>query len=333
MAKVRICTFNCENLFVRSKFFPLPPGIKSKKAPRADVAKGLGYLPTAYSRNYNLYRDEARVLTALALKRGNKNPYADICCLQEVENMQALRTFNDTHLKKAYPYRLLVDSHDPRLIDVAVLSKYPVAGAVTHMDEKDGKNYLFSRDCLEVNFDINGKRLALFVNHLKSKYATTPGQKANADKRRQMQAERVVEILKERFPGGSYDTSNFAVLGDLNDAPFSDFLSPLVKDAGLENVIDRLPEEERWTHWWDSKNLVSQLDYILLSPSLSHSTAYAKPEIERKGISSKRKKSYLALPGDKKGQEVDFTFKRFDGVTNETEASDHCPVFFELSLP
>ena len=78
---------------------------------------------------------------------------------------------------------------------------------------------------------------------------------------------------------------------------------------------------------------MSQLDYILLSPSLSKSAAGTKPEIERRGISSKRKKSYLALPGDKKGQQIDFTFERFDGVTKETDASDHCPVFFELSLP
>lgn len=333
MAKVRICTFNCENLFVRNKFFSLPPGIKSKKAPKADIAKGLGYLPEAYAKNYNLYKDEARALTALALTRGNKNPYADICCLQEVENMQALRTFNDTHLKKGYPYRLLIDSHDQRLIDVAVLSKYPITGSVTHMDEKKGQNYIFSRDCLEVNFDVNGKQLTLFVNHLKSKYARTPEEKANADKRRQKQAERVVEILKERFPGNSYGASNFAVLGDLNDSSFSDFLSPLVKQARLENIVDRLSGAERWTHWWGGKNLVSQLDYILLSPSLSKSTGGTKPEIERRGISSKRKKSYLALPGDKKGPDVDFTFNRFDGVTEETDASDHCPVFFELSLP
>ncbi len=332
MAKVRICTFNCENLFVRSKSFPLPPGIKSKKAPKADIAKGFGYQPMAYAKYYNLYNDEARVLTALALTRGNKNPYADICCLQEVENMQALRTFNDAHLKKAYPYRLLIDSHDLRLIDVAVLSKYPITGSVTHMDEKKGPSYIFSRDCLEVDFDVNGKPLTLFVNHLKSKYARTPHEKANADKRRKRQAERVVDILKDRFPGGSYNASNFAVLGDLNDAPFSDSLSPLVKEARLENVVDRLPETERWTHWWGSKNLVSQLDYILLSPSLSKSAEGTAPEIERRGISSKRKKSYLALAGDKKGPEVDFTFTRFDGVTKETDASDHCPVFFELSL-
>ncbi len=330
MKKVTICTFNVENLFVRYKFAPLPPGIKSRKAPQADVIKGFGYLPSVFSK-YNLYKEEARVMTALALTQGSTS-YPDICCLQEVESMQALRTFNDSYLKRQYPYSMLIDSHDPRLIDIGVLSKYPISKVVSHMDEKDkGGHYLFSRDCLEVTFDINGKSLTLFVNHLKSKYGKTQEDKDKSDSRRKMQAKRVTEILSQRFPKTAYKTELFAVIGDFNDHPDSESVSPLVGDSGLENVIERLPEKDRWTHWWSGKNLVGQLDYILLSPALSDKSS-GKPEIERRGISAKRKKSYFALPGEEKGQAVDFTFERFDGVTDEVDASDHCPVFLELKL-
>ncbi|MEW6088088.1 MAG: hypothetical protein AB1498_07265 [bacterium] len=76
---------------------------------------------------------------------------------------------------------------------------------------------------------------------------------------------------------------------------------------------------------------MSQLDYILLSPALSKKSR-GLPIIERRGLSSQKKKSYLALPGDKKGQEIDFSFERFKGVTCEIDASDHCPVFFTLDL-
>lgn len=61
MGKVNICTFNVENLFLRYSFFPLPPGIVSKKAPKADLLKGLGYLPMALIKNYKLYNDSDRV--------------------------------------------------------------------------------------------------------------------------------------------------------------------------------------------------------------------------------------------------------------------------------
>lgn len=66
-----------------------------------------------------------------------------------------------------------------------------------------------------------------------------------ARKRRKVQADKVSSILKERFPGEEYNSKPFAVLRDFNDSPESEFVSPLVKDAGLENVIDRLPVEER----------------------------------------------------------------------------------------
>ena len=272
----------------------------------ADVLKGFGYLPSSFSKNnFSLYKEEARTLTTRALTRGN-TVYPQICCLQEVESMQVLRIFNEKYLENKYPYALLIDSHDPRLTDIGIISMYPVSKILSHMDERDARrNYLFSRDCLEVTFDINGTPLTLFVNHLKSKYGRSKKEKDNADKRRQMQAERISEILKQRFPGTAYDSELFAVLGDFNDHPDSEVLLPLLKDAGLENIIERLSKTERWTHWWASKNLVGQLDYILLSPALSRSSS-GLPVIERRGISSKRKKSYFAISCDKRGQENRF---------------------------
>lgn len=332
MSEITICTFNVENLFLRYKFSPLPPGIISDKPPENELIKGIGYLPLAQTKDYDFYKEETRILTALALTRG-KTIYPDICCLQEVESMQALRRFNQNYLSdknnKNYPYALLIDSHDPRLIDVGILSIYPITNIISHIDEKDDRGYyLFSRDCLEVTFDIKGTPLTIFVNHLKSKFGK---KEENSDKRRKSQAERIAQILKQRFPDKAYGSEKFIVLGDFNDYSYSDTLSPILRDAGLENVIERLPDTEHWTHWYDSKNLVGQLDYILTSPALSKKNN-GLPYIERRGISSKRKKSYLALPDEKKGQEIDFSFKRFDGVTDDLCASDHCPVFFELNI-
>lgn len=53
-----------------------------------------------------------------------------------------------------YDYTLVVPSHDPRSIDIGILSRYPIIAVRTHKDERDPTDpteYLFSRDCLEVS--------------------------------------------------------------------------------------------------------------------------------------------------------------------------------------
>lgn len=339
MTSITICTFNVENLFGRYKVFGYLPGDKFKKqilTPKELEDKG-GFLPGqiyAPKNSFQVFdKEQWRLLTAKALK-GNTENYPDIACLQEVENLGVLRKFNKDYLKNIYPYALLIDSHDPRLIDIGILSKYKITDVRTHIDEpyNDKSGYLFSRDCLEVTLDIKDTPLTLFVNHLKSKYAKGDKQKRSSDKKRNAQAARVAEIVRERFKESNFSGSAFAIIGDFNDTLDSETLKPLVQDIGLENIINRISDKtNRWTHWWGSKNLVSQIDYILISPRLANDST-KEPYIERRGISSAKKYSYLAAPDDKKGQKIDFQFERFKEVSDKIEASDHCPVFLEIRL-
>ncbi len=178
-----------------------------------------------------------------------------------------------------------------------------------------------------------GERLTLFVNHLKSKYTKrgTPAEKKKASEKRLAQAKRVAELVRGRFPGSVFSSERFVVLGDFNDTPDSPNLKPLVQELGLENIIDRLPEDERWTHWWHSKNVVSQIDYILLSPALAQST-HNQPYIERRGISKLANVTYMEVGDGQKGKQIKLSPDRFPEVTKEIEASDHCPVFVQLEL-
>ena len=87
------------------------------------------------------------------------NIFPDIIFLQEIESLIALRVFNEDYLQKQYPYAFLVDSHDFRQIDVGVLSKFEILNVRTHVDDLDPVDptkYLFSRDCLEVEFKLTG---------------------------------------------------------------------------------------------------------------------------------------------------------------------------------
>ena len=156
MSTVTIATFNCENLFRRYRF--------NKNLTKEQIEKRItdGFIidKTVLS----TVNQTERKLTADAIKATK----ADIVCLQEVENLDTLKNFVSQYLSSSgYKYRILIDANDPRLIDVAIISKIPFDYVKTHQYTKNGNSAVFSRDCLEVEFIIGGKPLTIFVNHFR----------------------------------------------------------------------------------------------------------------------------------------------------------------------
>jgi endonuclease/exonuclease/phosphatase family metal-dependent hydrolase len=349
-----VCSFNVNNLYVRYRFNETYPGDPSGKSAVSDPR--YGYLPMYNPGSFELFNPVQRQLAARALTRDG-TLWPDILLLQEVESLIALRTFNAEQLASQYPYALLIDGRDLRQIDVGVLSKLPIVSARTHVDDTDPRSsksspWVFSRDCLEVSFELARSRtLTVFLNHFKSKFidrqaSSTPAKRAKAkasnDAKRKRQAQAVVKLLHERFPGAAWDRELFMVAGDLNDEPASPPVAPLVIDTGLENALARIaPEPECWTHWFRGENSVAQLDYMLLSPALAAATAGQSPALERRGIShtgilksgltGPRKTRYRRTEDDTQPISTDFGFARFDGVTDKDYASDHTPVFLDIS--
>lgn len=342
-----ICTFNVNNLYARYRFGQTFPGDMAGKS-RVENA-GFGYLPQYSNSEFELFNQSQRELAGLAIS-DDKKSYPDVVCLQEVESLLALRRFNEEFLDGKYEYALLVDSRDFRQIDVGVLSRLEIRGVRSHVDDRlpksdiDKERYVFSRDCLEVDIALTksgSKVLTLFINHLKSKLAFSPAERARADARRERQSQAVKEIVHSRFPGTEFGKGLFAVVGDLNDEPESEPVHPLVAQAGLVDALARIPKrEERWTHWYRSENSVSQIDHLLLSPALDAATTGDRPRIERRGIGFSRYLSdekpgpklthFHRVDNDPHPVDVDFRFARFGGVTPADAASDHCPVFFEV---
>ena len=308
MATIRLATFNVENLFARWRF-------RDNVDPDKAVRDGWQVEATRFD---ELSIDE-RSLTAQAILELD----ADVLCLQEVENVDTLKHFRATSLggRRAYPYVAGIDGNDPRLIDVAVLSRVPIVHVRSHqhvMDPESPTQTLFSRDCLEIDLRAeDGAELTLFVNHLKSMMG---GRDATRPKR-ERQSEAVRDIVSERF-GTDPSAEPFAIVGDLNDYPEADEqgssgIRALVEWDAVENVVDRLDEEERWTHFWPKRTAYKQIDYVLLSSSLAEASP-AAPEIMRKGTPLRAER---------------YTGERFVGVGRDRpKASDHCPVLIELEL-
>jgi len=328
MASIRVTTFNLENLFNRYALLDTPWENRSYEK----IAQAVG-LASIASRQGDLVAYETTDIQRDNTGRAILDSAPDVLAVQEVENLYTLRIFNRQYLKNYFDRMILIDGNDPRGIDVGFLLRKGFSGQITgiqtHIDEGQGgkavvrgpggpgsaigypaTNAVFSRDCLCVDVAIGGATLAFLVNHLKAQDGT-----ADADTRRTLQATRVAALAAEARTHGKLPI----VLGDLNadvaDAKQTknkakkragDSLLPLLTAKGLVDSFGATAEN--WTHYYESDDSVSRLDYILVDKQLTVNGR----EVLRKGLSLKCDQT---------------TAPRYPtiGLTH-TEASDHCPV-------
>ncbi len=322
MPTLRIMTFNVENMLTR---FTFREWEKKDLATLLDIESELDRADLIQN-HWNMINHENRVFTALTMKE--EDP--DAICVQEVDTMRALRAFHDRYLRRFsgrdYKHMMLIESRDPRGIDVAVMSRFRIVDAVTHQDVEGEIQYpdgprterIFRRDCLEVHIKKRNKILPIFVCHFKS---LCGGRKETSPIRR-AEAQAVREIIEERFddPG----ENDWAIFGDLNDYTETDgqadtehALGPLLDDGFSVDVVKRIKDPmDRWTHYYPAEGSYHQLDYALLSPSLAKKNKEIVPGIVRKG------QPYRA--------------DRYEGERwprvgyDRPKASDHCPVVVDL---
>ncbi len=318
---LRVTTFNVENLFNRYAFLDLPweqrhyeqfveaIGVVSIASRQGDL---LSYATTEIQRNN----------TALAIL----DAQPDILVVQEIENIYTLRNFNDSYLDNYFDRVLSIDGNDLRGIDIGLLinrerQDIEIVNIRTHVEDAEegktvmrhaipDKGYLvtgaiFSRDCLEVDLAVGGKILTLLINHFKAQ----DGKKAS-DTKRTEHARRVAELVDAAVQAKKIPI----VLGDLNAPPQHKSLEALIKDSPLQNPVDSLPQDQRWTHYYVPKKEVSQLDYVLPHKSVK----VVSTEIVRKGLTTKCKQ-YIG--------------PRYPTIGPQNmEASDHCPTTVVLKI-
>ncbi|MEZ4237297.1 MAG: endonuclease/exonuclease/phosphatase family protein [Myxococcota bacterium] len=314
---MRIATFNVENLFTRYRF--------ASGVDPADAAQQ-GF--TSESLRFRLSEPQDKRLTADTMLAVD----ADVFALQEVESLGVLKQFRDRFLggPHGWPHALVIDGNDQRGIDVGVLSRFPIVHARSWQHLWADGGYVFDRDCLEVDVEGPLGRLTIFVNHFKSMHPTgrsAGSGRAETRDRRRLQAAAVKDIVQQRF-GPDPGDAPFVVLGDLNDyldddAQGQSGIRGLVGWDAVVNVVDRLPEAERWTHHFNGHRpsglepAYRQLDFLLPSRGLATRNPGA-PHIERRGQPKRARR---------------FAGERFAGVgVDRPKASDHCPIAYEISL-
>jgi endonuclease/exonuclease/phosphatase family metal-dependent hydrolase len=321
MPKLRIMTFNIENLLVRFDFKGSDQGLASLLDVDSEMDRA-----NLIRTHWNVINDENRVFTALSIKEGSP----DVICLQEVDNFHALKSFHDKYISRicgvTYPHKALIEGNDPRGIDVAVLSRHRIDFMATHQDfgeTTDGlngkqKDRVFKRDCLEVRIIKDWKVLPIFICHFKS---MSPSREETRSAR-EAEARAVKKILQSRF--GDPSKHDWLVVGDLNDYTETDgitdvahSLHPLLDNGFSEDLVKRISDpKDRWTQYHPSDRSYQQLDYVLASPSLAAKNANAVPTIIRQGLPY-RAERYSGARWPRVGYD-------------RPKASDHCPVVVEL---
>lgn len=294
--KLKIGTFNLNNLFSRFNFefrAEIPElkegAVEFKKVQK--LVSGMNEQSVEYEGIALKHKDPA---AREAVVRRIEEMNLDILAVQEVEDIETLRYFvnHELNIKGMYPHIILVEGNDPRLIDLAVLSKYPI-GAVTtwqHAAHPDNPGErVFSRDLLQVevlNKDRTKQLCTVFNNHLKSHFVRFNEDQVEgarrANIRRQQQAEAMAKIIAKEMDAND----RFVVVGDMNDPVDSEFLLPLTRSSrvklinGLEDPTETRPAPNSssppphaaWTHRFKESGKPAHyelFDHIWLSTALA----------------------------------------------------------------
>ncbi len=273
---IKIGTFNLNNLFSRWNFLGEIEEYKKNEPPKVTFKNG--YLVRKY---YGKVVKGKKPDDTVRLAKRIKNMKVDILAVQEVENKDILKDFNnnENYLNKYFKYCILIEGNDNRLIDVGLMSKYPIGEIRSYqkwIHPKNRNEPIFRRDLLQV--EILSKDLThlfwVFVVHLKSKLSLEkdPIKKQEEIKKsaitRKLEAESIRDIINTRINNNDL----YFLCGDFNDIEESDALTPIFhKDENglnLENLINKYVnnKNDRWTTTFDepkTPRVFEQIDFIL----------------------------------------------------------------------
>ena len=367
--RLRIATFNVENLASRSSYGP-------RLRPDTAPALSLFHFAQAEARE-NVERsvavaleDDKRELTALAMAECR----ADILALQEVDSLDVLTAFFSNYVHRVSDLRYgsfkLFHGNDPRGIDIAFAMRkgltrpdavsFRTHHAATFADlglytddlEEFGiapSDRVFTRDCMEVAIDFGDRDLTLFICHFKA-IADYGGGRAGTLSLRRAEADAVRRIVERRF-GEGWRSQNWIIAGDLNDFRERITLGGEVQQtspSGLDGLFDdfavdplaTLATTERWTYLYrdlvEAEEIVIeehvQLDHVLLSPALAAANPEPQVEILRRGLPYR-----VPLDPAAADRSIGYLATRGDRYPrvgwDRPKASDHCPVVVEIEIP
>lgn len=223
----------------------------------------------------------------------------DILLVQEVEDRAALDLFNRMYLPEfgigPFDQTLVLEGNDDRGMSMGIMTKngYRVDTVKSYSTEKDWDGGpLFGSDSQEYLIMTPKGKVVHVISAQFSK---------NDALRRKRQAEQVAAIYEARID----DWQGYIIIcGTLNDASYSDSLSPLIRETDLRDIskyanfnvdIDEGKDASYFRMGAYQKGVnIRQKDYLLLSPKLFSSLT--ESGLDRRAMWPERRAKWPLYP-------------------------------------
>jgi len=181
-----------------------------------------------------------------------------------------------------YPFTEYVEGPDPQR-HVALLSKYPIASRQSLKDvpfEMDGHEEKVRRGILDVTVSVGETKLRFIGVHLKSKLRDTWENEAEL---RRNEAHLLRSHVDEVLAGDA--AANLVVYGDFNDTKNEPSLREIMggrnSERGLRDLWLKDADGDRWTEYWDTADVYSRIDFILVTRDLLPAVDFPKSYVYR----------------------------------------------------
>lgn len=246
---------------------PTPPAARPISVATFNVGNLFDDLDDPYSQDELTRAKSSHDLQRLTATFRRLN--ADVVALQEVESLGVLEQFRKHQLPTlGYRHAVLCEGNDPRGIDVAVLSRFPIGRVTSHRHlvfrNAERQPVRFRRDLLVV--EIRPPQVApweLWVVHLKS----------NHDGRETAEVQRMAEVhqLRRLYDAKLSEDPQTAVIvcGDFNASLEEPTLRWLLNSSrhALQALTHDLPTNQRFTY--NIRPYQSMVDYLFVSPAMA----------------------------------------------------------------
>lgn len=321
--RISVMAYNVENLFDTERdpgkddftFLPLKDKQKSDDVQSYCNKQKGGRAKECFTLDWNkkVLGQKIQKISKSILQVYGHGP--DILMLEEVENLNVLKKLNQEGLKKAqYQTEVLIEGPDKRGIDVALLSRFPLAGdpklhaikwdAALDFDPEP------TRGILEVPLLMPNKKIIhIFVLHLPSQGAPTPF--------RQDGVNTIVQLVKA-VPSDRY----WVVGGDWNITAEEEDKSKLVSET-LSSIgrVSHLVGCKSCKGTHNYRKDWSFLDMLVFSPNLFDLDS--KTKVITDSITIPRWGEDQAKASGRP--------KRFDPIEG-SGAADHFPIYAEIEV-
>ncbi len=203
----------------------------------------------------------------------------DVLAVQEMGNPSQFVEFQN-RLRAAglnYPYTEHLPSQDG-YVSLALLSRFPIVSRQNVTTEKysvGDRTIGVLRGFLSVDIQpAEGYRFRIVAAHLKSKVFNSSGQ----TEMRRNEARLLNKVVRRMLDENT--NLNLLVVGDLNDSMGSAAIRE-VMGRELKDLKPRDAEGDIWTHFWDSAEEYSRIDYLMVSAGMMPEVVTGKTHIVR----------------------------------------------------